>query len=150
MEKIDLATVIQEVISKFCANRIGDKPPVYVMLAPAVTQVPWKTRALRDFVRCFLYEALSSSEPGAAIEVSLRRRYPLKDLNAFVGIHPCYWVQLRVSGRGLRLLEATIQELFPDLGYRCEEWLGIEQSRARLGIFGALQSPADKMIFCLE
>lgn len=150
MEKIDLATVIQEVISTFCRNRIGDRPPVYVMLAPAMTQVPWKTRALRDFVGCFLYEALSTSDPEAAIEVALRKRFPLKDLNAFVGIQPSYWVQLRVSGRGLRILEPVVEELFADLGYRCEEWLGVQHSKARLGIFGAVQSSAHKMVFCLE
>lgn len=150
MEKIDLATVIQEVISTFCRNRIGEKPPVYVMLAPAMTQVLWKTRALRDFVRCFLYEALSTSDPEAAIEVALRKRFPLKDLNAFVGIQPSYWVQLRVSGRGLRILEPVVEELFADLGYRCEEWLGVEHSKARLGIFGAVQSSAQKIVFCLE
>jgi hypothetical protein len=150
MEKIDLATVIQGVISTFCRNRIGDKPPVFVMLAPAMTQVPWKNRALKDFVRCLLYEALSTSDPEAAIEVALRRRFPLKDLNAFVGIQPSYWVQLRVSGRGLRILEPVVEELFADLGYRCEEWLGVEHSKARLGIFGAVQSSAHKMVFCLE
>jgi hypothetical protein len=150
MEKIDLATVIQETISTFCRNRSGDQPPVYVMLAPAMTQVPWQNRALRDFVRCFLYEALSTSDPEAAIEVALRKRFPLKDLNAFVRIQPSYWVQLRVSGRGLRILEPVVEELFADLGYRCEEWLGVENSKARLGIFGAVQSSAHKMVFCLE
>ena len=150
MEKIDLATVIQETISTFCRNRTGDKPPIYVTLAPAMTQVPWKNRALRDFVRCFLYEAVSTSDPEASIEVALRRRFSLKDLNAFIGIQPSYWAHLRVSGRGLRILEPVIEELFADLGYRCEEWLGVEQSIARLGIFGAVQSSAQKMVFCLE
>ena len=150
MEKIDLATAIQETISTFCRNRNGDKPPIYVMLAPAMTQVPWQNRALRDFVRCFLYEALSTSDPEATIEVTLRKRFPLKDLNAFVRIQPSYWVQLRVSGRGLRILEPVVEELFADLGYRCEEWLGVENSKARLGIFGAIQSAAHKMVFCLE
>lgn len=150
MEKIDLATVIQEVISTFCRNRIGDKPPVFVMLAPAMTQIPWANGALKDFVRSFLYDVLSSSDPEATIEVALRRRFPLKDLNAFVGIHPSYWVQLRVSGRGLRIIEPSVEELFADLGYRCEEWLGVENSKARLGIFGAVESLGHKMVFCLE
>jgi hypothetical protein len=150
MEKIDLATVIQEVISTFCRNRTGDRPPVFLMLSPAMTQVPWATRALRDFVHAFLYDALSASDPEASIEVTLRRRFPLKDLNAFVGIHPSYWVQLRVAGRGLRIIEPSVEELFAELGYRCEEWLGVENSKARLGIFGAVESRGDKMVFCLE
>ncbi len=150
MEKIDLATVIQEVISTFCRNRIGDKPPVFLTLAPAMTQVPWANRALRDLVHSFLYDALMASDPEAAIEVTLRKRFPLKDLNAFVGIQPSYWVQLRASGRGLRIIEPSVEELFADLGYRCEEWLGVEHSKARLGIFGAVESLGDKMVFCLE
>ena len=150
MEKIDLATAIQEVISTFCRNRIGDTPPVFLMLAPAMTQVPWANRALKDLVRCFLYDAFCTSDPEAAIEVTLRRRFPLKDLNAFVGIQPSYWVQLRVSGRGLRIIEPSVEELFADLGYRCEEWLGVERSKARLGIFGAVESLGGKMVFCLE
>ena len=150
MEKIDLATVIQEVISSFCRNRIGDKPPIFVTLAPAIAPVPWPNRALRDFIRCLLYDALSTNDPDAAIEVTLKRRFPLKDLNAFVGIHPSYWVQLRVSGRGLRIMEPLVEELFADIGYRCEEWLGVENSKARLGIFGAVESSGQKLVFCLE
>lgn len=150
MEKIDLATVIQEVISTFCRNRIGDKPHVFVVLAPAMTRVPWKNQTIKDVVRCFLYEALSSSHPDAHIDVALRKRFPLNDLNAFVGIQPSYWLQLRVSGRGLRIVEPVIEDLFADHGYRCEEWLGVEQSAARLGIFGAVESLAYKMVFVLE
>jgi hypothetical protein len=150
MEKIDLAMVIQEVISTFCRNRIGDRPPVFLMLSPAMTQVPWATRALKDFVRSFLYDALSASDPEAAIEVTLRRRFPLKDLNAFVGIHPSYWVQVRISGRGLRIIEPSVEEMFAELGYRCEEWLGVQNSKARLGIFGAVESLGDKIVFCLQ
>ncbi|MGE5306608.1 MAG: hypothetical protein ACM3TN_25155, partial [Alphaproteobacteria bacterium] len=148
-EKIDLSTVIQEVISTFCRNRIGDKPPIYVTLAPAMAPVPWQNRALKDFVRCFLYDALLTNDPDAAIEVTLKRCFPLKDLNAFVGIQPSYWLQLRVSGRGLRIMEPLVEELFADLGYRCEEWLGVEKSKARLGIFGAVESSGQKMVFCL-
>jgi hypothetical protein len=112
--------------------------------------VPWKNGAPKQFVRAFLYESLLTSDPDAAIQVNLRKHIPLKDLNAFIGIHPSYWVQLRISGRGLRILEPTIEELFAELGYRCEEWLGVESSPARLGIFGALVDKESKMVFCLE
>jgi hypothetical protein len=150
MDKIDLATIIQETISTFCRNRIGDKPPVFVKLSPAITQVPWENRALRHFVRGFLYESLLTSDPDAPIDVKLRKRFPLKDLNAFVRVQPSYWLQLRVSGRGLRVLEATVEELFAELGYRCEEWLGADDSPARLGIFSAIEGATSKMVFCLE
>ncbi len=150
MEKIDLATVIQETVTNFSQNRIGEKPPVFVMISAALPHVPWQNRAPKEFVRLFLYESLLTSDPDTAIEVSLRRRSEFKDLNDFLGVHPSYWVQLRVSGRGLRVTERLIEDLFADIGYRCEEWVGVEGSSVRLGIFGAIDTPMAKMIFCLE
>jgi hypothetical protein len=48
MERIDLASVIQETVSTFCRNRIGDKPPVFLTFSPALTEMPWKNRPLKD------------------------------------------------------------------------------------------------------
>ncbi|MDP2602399.1 MAG: hypothetical protein Q8S00_07370 [Deltaproteobacteria bacterium] len=150
MERTDLGTVMQEAIAKFDKNRIGDKPRVFVTLSPDLAQVPWKNRTLEDFVRTFLYETLLTSDPEAAIEVCLRRRFALDDLSAFLGFYPTYWLQLRVSGRGLRILEPMIEELFAAVGYRREEWVGVEATSARLGVFGAIDAPTQRMIFCLE
>jgi len=150
MEQVNLGSVIEQAITKFTRNRIGDKPPVFVVLSPALTRVPWKDRTLGEFLQFFLYESLLTSHPDTAIEISLRRRLLLKDLTAFVGVQPSYWVQIRVSGRGLRIAEPLIEVLFSEVGYRCEEWIGVGGSEARLGIFGAIDAPKLKMVFCLE
>jgi hypothetical protein len=50
--------VIQDAISRFSQNRTGDKPPVFVTLAPTFTQVPWQNQTAEDFVRRFTYETL--------------------------------------------------------------------------------------------
>lgn len=150
MQKIDLGMVIQEAITKFSQNRFGDKPPVSVVIPSALPNVPWENRSLKDFVRMFLYEALLTNDPDAAVQVSLRRRVEFKDLNAFLGLQPDYWVQLRVLGQGLKIGEGVIEDLFADVGYRCEEWVGVEGSEARLGIFAANGAPETKMVLCLE
>jgi hypothetical protein len=150
MENIDLATIIQETVSTFCRKRMGGKPPVFVTLSPALTQVPWKTRRLKEFVRGILYECLLANDSETAIQVKLRKRFPLKDVNAFLGIDPSYWVQLRIAGRGLRILEPMVEEFFADIGYRCEEWLGIEDWPARLGIFGPMEATSHKLVFAVE
>ena len=49
MGKLDIGAVIQEAISRFSQNRIGDKPPVFVTLAPAFTQVPWQNQTAGRF-----------------------------------------------------------------------------------------------------
>ena len=130
MERIDLGTIIQDSISRFSQNRIGDKPPVFVTLSPALTQVPWNDRTLKEFLRYFLYEALLTSDPDAPVEITLRRRTLLADLKAFVGVQPSYWIQVRISGRGLRIAENLVEDLFTEVGYRCEEWVGIDGSEA--------------------
>jgi len=150
MERVNLGSVIEQAISRFSQNRIGDKPPLFVMISPALTPIPWYDRSLKEFVRMFLYEALLTNDPDAIIEVTLRRKVELKDLNAFVGVRPSCWVQLRVAGRGLKVMEHLINELFGEVGYRCEEWVGVQDSQARLGIFGNENKPDMKMVFCVE
>jgi len=150
MEKIDLGTIVQQAIARFNQNRIGQKPPVFIMISGSLPHVPWHNRSLKEFARLFLYESLLTNDPDAVIEVAVRRKTDLRDLNQFVGVHPSYWIQMRVSGRGLRIMERTIEDLFADLGYRCEEWIGIENSGARLGIFGSIDKPESKMVFGIE
>jgi hypothetical protein len=150
MERLNLGSVIEQAISRFSQNRIGDRPPLFLMISPALTPIPWHDRSLKEFVRMFLYEVLLTNDPDAIIEVTLRRKTELRDLNAFVGIRPSCWVQLRVAGRGLKVMEHLIEELFAEVGYRCEEWVGVQDSAARLGIFGNKNKPELKIVFCLE
>jgi hypothetical protein len=150
MEQVNLGLLIEQVITRFSQNRIGHKPHLFVMISPAISPIPWRDRGLKEFVRLFLYEVLLRNDPDAIIEIALRRKTDLKDLNAFVGVRPACWVQLRVAGRDLRVMEHLIEELFTEVGYRCEEWVGVQHSQMRLGIFGTLNEPELKMVFCLE
>ena len=150
MENVDLELIIRHTIARFTQNRTGPKPLVFVMISPGVSQLAWDDCALPEFVRQFLYETLLSSNPDAVVEVLLRRRQVLRDMNNFVGIHPSYWVQLRVSGRGLKRSERLIEDIFSGLGYRLEEWVGVDNADARLGIFGAKSKSGAKMVFYVE
>ena len=150
MEHVNLGSVIEQAISRFSQNRIGDKAPVLVMIPPSLSHVPWCDGSLREFVRMFLYESLVTNNPEAAVEVALWTKVELRGLNEFVGVRPAFWVQLRVSGRGLKVMERLIEELFANINYRCEEWVGMEDSGARLGIFGCMHRSELKIVFCLE
>jgi hypothetical protein len=150
MEQVNLGSVIEQAIARFGQNRIGDKPPVFVMIPPSLSYVPWYDGSLREFVRTFLYESLVRNDPDATVEVALRAKVELRGLNEFLGVRPSYWVQLRVSGRGLKVMERLVEELFANVNYRCEEWVGAEDSGARLGIFGSTDNSRLKVVFCLE
>jgi hypothetical protein len=150
MKKVDFAAVIHETISRCNQNRIGPKPHVFVVLSPVLNRLPWRYQSAEEFIRRFLYETLLTSDADAAVEVSLRRRAVLNDLKAFVGVEPSYWIQLRVAGRGIRVAENLIDDLFSEVGLRAEEWLGSADANTRLGIFGTIDAPRIKMVFCLE
>jgi hypothetical protein len=150
MENIDLGYTIEEAISKFSCNRIGDKPAVFVMIPTQLRNVPWRDARLKELVRVFLYEILLTSDPDATLEISLRRRNDLADLDRFVGSNPTFWVQLRISGRGLKMFERLAQELSYDVGYHCEEWIAVQGSTARFASFATFDRPHVKIILCLE
>jgi hypothetical protein len=150
MENVNLESVIQQTIARFKQNRSGEKPLVFVSVSPSIAQIAWSDGSLKEFVRLFVYECLHSSDPDKTIEVLLTRRAEIGDVNDFVGLHPSYWVQLRLSGRGLKYNESMIENIFRGLGYSCEEWVGVDNSEIRLGIFGTKFNPAAKMLLCLN
>jgi len=80
MEQINLGSVIEQAITRSGQNRLGERPPVFVALAPVLPHIPWKDGALRRFLQSFLYESLITSDASAPVEISLRRRSPLKVL----------------------------------------------------------------------
>lgn len=150
MEKINLGTVVEEVIANFSRNRIGDRPPVFLMVSGAFPTTVLRDRGFKKFVRLFLYETLLTNDPDATVEVSLRKRSDLRDLARFVGEEPSHWVQLRVISRGLKVVERLLEDLLAAAGYCCDQWVGVEQSNRRLGIFGTIQGPDLRIIVCLQ
>jgi hypothetical protein len=150
MENVDLELIIRQTIARFAQRRTGAKPLVFVTISPSIARITWTDAALSTFVRQFLYDALARSDPDNAVEVILRRRATLRDMNDFVRIHPSHWVQLRVSGRGLKRNEQLIEEILAAVGYRVEEWVGVDNSDARLGIFGTKRDNGAKMVFYIE
>jgi hypothetical protein len=150
MENVNLETIIQQTITRFEQNRSGDKPLVFVSVSPGIAQVPWNDGSLKEFVRLLVYECLHGSAPDQAIEVLLTRRVEIGDLNEFFGVRPIYWVQLRLSGRGLKYDERMLEDMLRGLGYRCKEWVEPDASEIRLGAFGTKFNSAAKIILCLN
>ena len=44
MEQVNLGSVIEQAITRSSQNRLGEKPPVFVALAPVLPQIPWRCR----------------------------------------------------------------------------------------------------------
>jgi hypothetical protein len=53
MEQVNLGSVIEQAITRSSQNRLGEKPLVFVALAPVLPQIPWRDAALRRFLQSF-------------------------------------------------------------------------------------------------
>jgi len=147
--RIDLGALIEEVIQKFSRNRIGVKPAVFVKIPPEQPYVSSGDKALEKLIRVYLYESLLMGNPDTPVHVMVHRRASLKDLETFAGIYPAYWTQLRVQVHSPCILHNLVKEKFNELGYDCDEWIGVENSNAQLAIFSA-SWPESKVVFCAD
>lgn len=84
------------------------------------------------------------------IHIIVQERTRLGDLEGFVGVSPLYWVQLRIKGSGSGMIERMVEEIFDDLGYRCEERVGLEGSAVQLAVFSPVKEVQPKMGFCFD
>jgi hypothetical protein len=150
MENVNLELVIQQTISRFKQNRRGDQPLVFVSISPSIAQIAWNDGSLKELVRLFIYECLHTSDPDKAIEVLLTRRAEIGNISNVLGLRPAHWIQLRLSGTGIKYNERAIEDLFRGLGYRCARWLGLEDSEVRLGIFETQYNPDAKVMVGLN
>ena len=146
MQQIDLGIIIHDIVARFNRRCVSPKPPVFLSFIPALTQTPWRNRSLEAFIRYFLYESLISNDPEAPVEISLRRHANLRDLTAMVDTAPSYWVQLRINGRGLSIIWQTIEDLFTEIGYRCDERIANDSVQQQLGIFTSFDAPRQTMV----
>jgi hypothetical protein len=71
MEYINLGAVIEQAIARFGQNRIGERPPVFLVGSSTLPDVPWHDQSLKQFVRLFLYECLLTNDPDAAVRRAL-------------------------------------------------------------------------------
>jgi hypothetical protein len=148
--EIDLGALVEEVILKFRRNRTGPKPTVLALIPPDLPLISWQDEGLKKFINYFLYPALLMNHPEMPIDIIIHERTGLKDLEGFVGLCPLYWIQLRLQGHGSGMNEKVVEEIVDDLGYRREEWVGVEGSNAQLVIFGPTDKNSPKMVFCLD
>jgi len=146
----DLRELIEGAISKFSRNRTGPGPKIMAEIPTELPRIFWQDDALAKFIKCFLYHALVANSPELPIQVSVHARSRLTDLEGFVGVFPLCWIQLRILGHGPSMTDGVVEELFSEFGYRCEEWVGVQDSEAQLAIFSPLEKEGPKMVFCVD
>jgi hypothetical protein len=105
---------------------------------------------LVKFVGALLSNVMQANEPRTPLRVVVNSRTNLKGFEAFLGVSPLCWINLRLQWHGAGIPEAIILETFNKLGCRCDEWIGTEGSDEQVGIFSPVEKESQKIIFCSE
>jgi hypothetical protein len=147
MREMDLASVMQSIVLR--RNRIldGIGSSMQLTLPLNLSKFLWHDRSLEKLIEKFIHHVSLISQPARPVRVALRQKARMLDLEKFFGIYPSYWIQLRIEGQGPAVFEAVARPIFEDLGYRCEEWVGVEDSGQHLAAF-CLETEHDlKLVF---
>jgi hypothetical protein len=150
MKEFKLQGLIEEAIAKFAQNRSGPRSSVQAKIPPDLPLITWSDEGLPRFIKSFLYHALTVNNPETPVRIAVNERARLSDLEAFVRIVPVCWIQLRITGYGSAVTDGVIEDLFRELGYRSEEWVGVEGSESQLAIFSPCGGSEPKIVFCLN
>ncbi len=139
MREIDLTMLMWEIVLK--RNRIK------LSLPPALSRFLWHDGSIEEVIERFIHHASSINHPARPLRIAVRQRAKLQDLEKFFGIYPTHWIQLRIEGQGSAGYEEGARKILEDLGYRCEEWVGVEDSGQQLAAFCLEMQREPKLVF---
>jgi len=148
MTEINFLDVIEQVRMKLEEKGLGAKPRIFVAMPPDLRYRAAGNSNIEELIKAFLYVSFLTSDSHRSILINIKIKRQLRDLEAFVGFSPFQWTQLRVQRRGPSIAARLIEERFAALGYPCEEWVSVEDSKSQLAIFSPEHTPDFKIALC--
>ncbi len=147
MREMDLSALMREVVLERNRQSSGAGTSVQLSIPPNLSPFLWRDGSLEKLIETFVKNASSIYYPIGPVRIAVRQKKKLMDLEKFFDIYPSHWIQLRIEGKGLAGFDEGARRIFQDLGYQCEEWIGVEGSERRLASFhfGAEREP--KLVF---
>jgi hypothetical protein len=110
-------------------------PSIHLSLSPSIAGFSRHEGKLEALAEQFLIRTLEFSSHARCIRVAVRLKRRMEDLEKFFSIFPVQWFHLSAKGDLETGFEGSVREVLKDLGFRCSEWIGVEDSEARLGAF---------------
>jgi hypothetical protein len=149
MKTLDLTALLAKTVLRL--NRMGARvgSSIQLSLSRNLSRFAWYDRSLERLIEKLIHYASVINHPGRPVRIAVCRKARLLDLEKFFDIHPIHWVQLHIDLEAPGF-ERGARQIFEDHGYRCEEWVGVEDSPQQLGAFciGAEQTP--RLVFWAE
>lgn len=141
---MNLDANLKKIVYRLNKNNKNPGPSIHLSISPLPPGFSRQGNKLETLAEQFLMRTLAFSDPTRCIRVAVRLKRRMADLEEFFSISPARWLQLSAKGALESGIEDSIREVLSDLGFRCSEWIGVEDSEARLGAFhyGASKDPA--------
>lgn len=134
MRELDLAALMRKIVLRLNKKHEGVGSSVQLSLPLNLPGLFWHDRSLEKLIERIIHYASVISCPAQPVKIAVRQKTRLLDLEKFFDIHPSRWIQLRIE-LGAAGLEERARQILQDHGYRCGEWVEVENSRQQLGAF---------------
>jgi hypothetical protein len=151
MQSVDMRHLLRNIVVKFgarCTNELPtvELPTVRLTISPGLPTFFWPNDSLERVLREVFNEALRSNCGDLPVQIKVCSRARLQDLQAFIGLSPLYWIQISFSGHGLPAFDGLMENRLRDIGYYCDEWIGMENAASQLAILCSQQGETPKLV----
>ena len=120
---------------------------IRLSLPPELSGLWLTDQRLEKLIRHLAHRVSTAVAPGDSVRIAVRRRSKMRSLERFFKIRPAHWLLLKFVWRGSAGFEGRAQELMADLGFRCEEWIGMSGSWPQLGAYSLGRGGSLKLVF---
>jgi hypothetical protein len=131
--KMNPATIVKGIILKL--NDRDPRSSIYLSIPTDLSEFRWDDHNFENMIEKFLDHVLRNSHPDSYVRVAVHKMKQKTDLEEFFSIRPEYWLRLRVESQAKTGFESGAQKILEGLGYKCSEWIGVEDSESQLGAF---------------
>jgi hypothetical protein len=150
MKETDLASMVIEIVLNFNEKQPQTAPHAHLSIPSNLRKFLWHDSSLEKLVRRFLMLVFSLNKRARRIEIAVHGKAKMTDLERFLAIAPLHWIQVSASTQGSIEIGDPIRGILQDLGYQCDEWLGLENSEIQLGTYCRDKVPEARLILCLH
>jgi hypothetical protein len=143
------AQIIRGIILKLNERNSRIQPSLHLSVPAELPEFQWDGCNFQNLIERFIDHVLEISHPESSVRIAVHELKRKKDLEEFFSIHPEYWLHLSVESQAKTGFESGAKKVLEGLGYRCSEWVGMENSESQLGAFcfGTLDKPALVLFF---
>jgi hypothetical protein len=149
MKRMDLGVLMRRTALRINRIRSGIGASLHLSIPDNLPEFSWHDCSLEKLIEKLIHYAALISDPARPLRIAIHQRKQMLDLEKFFGISATLWIQLRIELEPAEF-DAGARQILEDHGYRCEEWIGVEDSIQQLGAFCFATEKKPQLVFWAE